>query len=34
VGLVALQGAWAVGILALAVLVQHRGERRLVVQGG
>lgn len=34
VALVALQGAWAVGILALAALVQHRGERKLVVQGG
>jgi len=33
-GLVALQAVWAVGILALAVVVQHRGERKLVVQGG
>jgi ABC-2 type transport system permease protein len=34
IGLVALQAAWAGGILALAALVQRRGERRLVVQGG
>jgi ABC-2 type transport system permease protein len=34
VGLVALQAAWAVGIVTLAAVVQHRGERRLVVQGG
>ena len=34
IGLVALQAAWAAGIVALAALVQRRGERRLVVQGG
>jgi ABC-2 type transport system permease protein len=32
--LVALQAAWAAVLLALAVLVQRRAERRLVVQGG
>ena len=34
IGLVALQAAWAVGTVALAALVQRRGERKLVVQGG
>jgi ABC-2 type transport system permease protein len=34
VGLLALQAAWAVVMLALSRLVQRRGERRLVVQGG
>jgi ABC-2 type transport system permease protein len=33
-GLVAVQGVWAVLTLALCRLVQRRGERRLVVQGG
>ncbi|KHD76609.1 membrane protein [Actinoplanes utahensis] len=33
-GLVGLQAGWAVVILAVAVLVQRRAERRLVVQGG
>lgn len=33
-GLVAVQLFWAVATLALAGLVQHRAERRLVVQGG
>jgi ABC-2 type transport system permease protein len=34
VGLVALQAGWVVVMLALCRLVQRRGERRLVVQGG
>jgi ABC-2 type transport system permease protein len=29
-----VQAAWAAGLLAAAVLVLHRGTRRLVVQGG
>lgn len=33
-GMVALQAVWAVGLLAAAALVQHRAERRLVIQGG
>jgi ABC-2 type transport system permease protein len=33
-GLVAIQAVWAVALLALARLVQHRAERKLVVQGG
>ena len=33
-GLVAVQVAWAAGLLALARLVQRRAERKLVVQGG
>jgi ABC-2 type transport system permease protein len=33
-GLVALQAAWAVALLALCRLVQRRAERKLVVQGG
>jgi ABC-2 type transport system permease protein len=33
-GLVALQAVWAVIMLALARLVQHRAERKLVLQGG
>jgi ABC-2 type transport system permease protein len=33
-GLVAAQAGWAVALLALCRLVQHRAERRLVVQGG
>jgi len=33
-GLVAGQAAWAVVLLALCRLVQHRAERKLVVQGG
>ena len=32
--LVAVQVAWAAGVLVLCRLVQRRGERRLVVQGG
>jgi ABC-2 type transport system permease protein len=32
--LVALQAVWAVIMLALARLVQHRAERKLVLQGG
>ncbi|AGL15385.1 ABC-2 family transporter protein [Actinoplanes sp. N902-109] len=32
--LVGLQALWAAGLLALAVLVQRRAERRLVAQGG
>jgi ABC-2 type transport system permease protein len=31
---VGVQAGWAAGLLALAVLVLHRGTRRLVVQGG
>jgi ABC-2 type transport system permease protein len=34
VGLVALQAAWAVVVLAACGLVQRRAERHLVVQGG
>ena len=34
VGLVALQAAWAAGMVTLAVFVQRRGEHKLVVQGG
>ncbi len=33
-GLVLLQACWAVALLALCRLVQHRAERKLVVQGG
>jgi ABC-2 type transport system permease protein len=33
-GLVGVQAAWAVALLALARLVQRRAERKLVVQGG
>jgi ABC-2 type transport system permease protein len=33
-GLVALQVAWAAAMVGAAVAVQHRAERRLVVQGG
>jgi ABC-2 type transport system permease protein len=33
-GVVAGQVAWTVVLLALAALVQHRAERRLVIQGG
>jgi ABC-2 type transport system permease protein len=33
-GLVGLQAAWCVVLLALCVLVQRRAERKLVVQGG
>ncbi|HEU4424913.1 MAG TPA: ABC-2 family transporter protein [Pilimelia sp.] len=33
-GLVAVQAAWAIGLLAACALVQHRAERRLVIQGG
>jgi ABC-2 type transport system permease protein len=32
--LLALQAGWAVAVLALCRVVQRRGERRLVVQGG
>jgi ABC-2 type transport system permease protein len=32
--LVGLQAVWAAGLLALAVFVQRRAERRLVAQGG
>jgi ABC-2 type transport system permease protein len=34
VTIVAGQLAWAVALLALAALVQHRAERKLVIQGG
>jgi ABC-2 type transport system permease protein len=34
IGVIAGQAAWAVVLLALAVLVQRRAERRLVIQGG
>jgi ABC-2 type transport system permease protein len=34
VGLVALQAAWATGLLLACRVVQHRAERKLVVQGG
>jgi ABC-2 type transport system permease protein len=33
-GLVVLQAAWCVALLALCALVQRRAERRLVLQGG
>lgn len=33
-GLVAIQAVWALGLLAACTLVQHRAERRLVIQGG
>jgi ABC-2 type transport system permease protein len=33
-GLVALQAAWAGGLLAACAYVQRRAERRLVIQGG
>jgi ABC-2 type transport system permease protein len=33
-GSLGIQAAWAVAVLALCRLVQRRGERRLVVQGG
>ena len=33
-GVVAGQAAWAVMLLAIAVLVQRRAERKLVIQGG
>jgi ABC-2 type transport system permease protein len=33
-GLVALQLAWAVGLLAACVVVQRRAEHRVVIQGG
>jgi ABC-2 type transport system permease protein len=33
-GMVGLQVAWAVALIAACVLVQRRAERRLVVQGG
>jgi len=33
-GLLALQAAWAVALLAVCVVVQRRAERRLVIQGG
>ncbi|WP_433307404.1 ABC transporter permease [Actinoplanes sp. CA-030573] len=33
-GLVLLQAAWAIALLALCRLVQRRAERKLVVQGG
>ena len=34
VGLLAMQAAWAVGLLAVAVHVFDRGTRKLVLQGG
>jgi ABC-2 type transport system permease protein len=34
IGMVAGQAAWGVALLAFAVLVQRRAERRLVIQGG
>jgi ABC-2 type transport system permease protein len=34
IALVALQACWAGAAIALANVVQRRGERRLVVQGG
>lgn len=34
VGLVGLQAVWAVVLFGLCRLVQHRAERRLVIQGG
>ena len=33
-GLVALQAAWATGLLLACRVVQRRAERKLVVQGG
>jgi ABC-2 type transport system permease protein len=33
-GLLAMQAAWAVGLLAVAVRVFDRGTRKLVLQGG
>jgi ABC-2 type transport system permease protein len=33
-GLLAMQAAWAVGLLAVAVWVFGRGTRKLVLQGG
>jgi ABC-2 type transport system permease protein len=34
VGVIAGQAAWAAVVLGLAVLVQRRAERKLVIQGG